>query len=121
MATLDLVVWEFVRVMVALEDEGADSAFYTRRSDVWDAVDADLGRLAEEDPEGFSDMMMENQVTFEDVTPEETKDIVRGIEIALEGIAGTEAAGVDDETQATGLAYEKHELKALLKRLRGKK
>lgn len=119
MATLDLVVWEFVRIMVALEDEGADSVFYTNRAEVWDAVDGDLGRLAAEDAEAFSDMMMENQVTLEDVTPAEMKDIVRGVEIALEAIAGTEAAGVDDETQAAGLAYEKRELKALLKRLRG--
>ena len=118
MATLDLVVWEFVRVMVALEDEGADSAFYVNRSDVWDAVDGELGRLSAEDPDGFAEMMMEHQVTLEDVTAAELKDIERGVEIALEEIKGLEAAGTDDEDQESGLSYEKRELKALLKRLR---
>lgn len=118
MATLDLSVWEFVRVMVALEDEGADSAFYTARADVWDSVDGDLGRLAGEDPDGFAEMMMEHQVTLEDVTADEMKDVERGVEIALEAIKGAEAAGTADEEQAHGLAYEKRELKALLKRLR---
>jgi hypothetical protein len=118
MATLELTVWEFVRVMVALEDEGADCPFYTARSEVWDAVDGELGRLADEDPDGFAEMMMEHQVTFEDVTAAEMNDVERGAEIALEAIKQAEADGGHDEETAQGLAYEKRELKALIKRLR---
>ena len=115
MTTLDLTVWEFVRIMVALEDEGEDCPFYVARADVWDAVDGELGRLAEHDADAFAEMMMEHQVTLEDVTVEESKDIVRGVEIALEAVKGAEG---EDETQAAGLSYEKKELKALLKKLR---
>lgn len=118
MAALDLTVWEFVRIMVALEDEGADCPFYVQRADVWDSVDGELGRLSAEDPDGFAEMMMEHQVTLEDVGADELKDVERGAAIALEAIKGAEDAGVDDEDQAHGLAYEKRELKALIKRLR---
>lgn len=118
MTTLDLTVWEFVRIMVALEDEGADSAFYTQRSEVWDAVDGDLGRLAQEDPDGFAEMMMEHQVTLEDMGADELKDVERGAEIALEAIKDAEGDDALDAETKQGLAFEKRELKSLIKRLR---
>lgn len=115
---LEFTIWEFVRIMVALEDEGADSEFYQTRSNVWDEVDEELGRLAEEDPDGFSEMMMDHQITIEKVGQKEMKDIIRGVEIALEAIKGAEADGPEDKDRAIGLSFEKKELKGLLKRLR---
>lgn len=121
MKTLDLTVWEFVRVMVALEDEGEDGALVTNRADVWDAVDAELGRLATSDGDGFAEMMMEHQVTLEELTAAEAKDILRGAEIALEAIKGEEDIGDHDEETAHGLRFEKGGLKALIKKLRRSK
>ena len=118
MASLEFTVWEFVRVMVALEDEGEDCPFYTQRADVWDSVDSELGRLAAEDPDGFAEMMMDHQVTLDDVGADEMKDVERGAEIALETIKAAEEDGGHDEETARGLSFEKKELKALIKRLR---
>lgn len=118
MANLELTVWEFVRIMVALEDEGDDCPFYVQRAEVWESVDGELGRLAEADPDAFAVMMMEHQVTLEDMGDDEMKDVERGVEIALESVKGAEDMGTEDDDQAQGLAFEKRELKSLLKRLR---
>jgi len=62
---LEIPVWQFVRVMVALEDADAKRGLYDEWRGAWQEVDRELERLRIEDPEGFAELMMEQQVVLE--------------------------------------------------------
>ena len=63
---LSLDIWAFVRIMVQLEDEGAEkSPLFLAWAEAWGEVDARLAALAQSDFEAYAAMMMETQINLE--------------------------------------------------------
>lgn len=69
---LRFTVWEFVRLMVHLEDADtlppAAQGLRDAWRDIWTSLDEELARLAEEDFDAYSTMMMDQDVVIEDAT-----------------------------------------------------
>ncbi len=121
---LNLVAWQFVRVMTWLENAGnrrnaAAAALFDAWSERWGEIDATLDELGAEDPDAFSEMMMHYLVTLE--LPPPVQEGRTTMIAAVNGvIAELEAAlreEPEDEVLAQGLAYERDAMKALAKRL----
>ena len=63
---LSLDIWAFVRLMVQLEDEGAErSPLFLTWIEAWTEVDAQLADLAQSDFEAYSEMMMAAQIDLQ--------------------------------------------------------
>ena len=65
------VVWQFVRLMVQLEDTvqagagGEVKALFDSWEDIWVDLDAKLVDLGRNDPEAFAELMMDQEVVTE--------------------------------------------------------
>lgn len=70
---LRLTVWEYVRLMVALEDKPKREAMAEELkrlwAESWAEIDAELTRLAAQDPDAYAVMMMDREVVLPDATP----------------------------------------------------
>ena len=70
MATLELRTWQFVRLMVFLEESQNHKkatqikALYQEWQDSWAEIDQSLAQLIEEDFDAYANMMMEQAVTL---------------------------------------------------------
>jgi uncharacterized protein YecE (DUF72 family) len=117
---ISLVVWQFVRLMVFLEEDrkkGKDrKALYQDWQGDWQVMDAELERLREKDFEAFSVLMMEQQVIFESVAEHRVgtlrqvlAEVIVQLEAALNTLKGSARQDVD---------YEIAELRSLVRSLR---
>lgn len=119
MANLDFTVWQFVRLMVHLEE--SESAQATDKdlpplleawTDIWQPLDEELIALGESDFEAYADMMMDQDVIIDDVPPGHVDQVVDGLK-AVAGILEAEIAqGVAPE-HLESLEYERDSLKVL--------
>ncbi len=126
MADLTLDVWQFVRLMVGMEESlkargGASDvrALYRRWEDLWVDLDAQLVDLGKRDPQAFADLMMEQEVVLEDVSGADREIVVRELSKVLSQITAT-LAGTDDPAEVEDLSFERDELSLTLKQLRRK-
>lgn len=77
MRDLRLPVWQFVRLMVQVEEtlkkgrSGPVAGLSRAWGEVWEEVDGALGRLGKTDPEAFADLMMDQEVVLEQVTADQ--------------------------------------------------
>lgn len=62
---MSLDIWVFVRVMVYLEEQDRKSPLFRAWADIWSEIDAQLGRLAAQDFDAYSEMMMDTQVALD--------------------------------------------------------
>ena len=73
-------VWQFVRIMVALEKGarrgGRSGSAYATWRDIWKELDGRLEQLGKSDPVAFSDLMMEQQVVLPNASPERLREVV---------------------------------------------
>ena len=121
MIELEFVVWEFVRLMVELEDSNAskqdDGAFAAWRLP-WQEIDDRLTDLGKSDMNGFSDLMMDQTITVPCGAP---AHLSKAIE-ALERVAGKLKAEIaqtrDNDQREDELKFELAELTGLIERLR---
>lgn len=71
--SLRLTVWEFVRLMVALEDKPRREAMAEELKrlwgEAWAEIDAELARLASADPDAYAVMMMDRETVLPGATP----------------------------------------------------
>jgi len=117
---LRFTVWQFVRLMVHLE-LNPDPQFEPW-ADIWQTLDVDLLTLSESDPEGFSDMMMNQDVVLGGVT---TGQII-AIKTALSAVMDQLDAEIETATETTeqalqhlnGLKFERRELRQLTRKLK---
>lgn len=122
MANLDFTVWQFVRLMVHLEEsapaEAGDDALpplLEAWQDIWEPLDSELTELGESDFEAYADMMMDQDVIVEDVPPAHVNQAVAGLQ-AVAGILEQEIAQGPAPEHLESLEYERDSLKALAKR-----
>ncbi len=116
-------VWQFVRIMVALEKGGrrggrAGSAYATWR-DIWKELDGRLEQLGKSDPVAFADLMMEQQVVLPNASPERLREIVAAIKTVTQDMDGALDRGTGDSGRTADLRFERGALKALARRLTG--
>ena len=117
---LRFTVWQFVRLMVHLEDADAptprERALFETWKDVWQTLDEDLTRLAEEDFDAYSEMMMDQDVVLEDGTPE-LAETAAGVLTQVMKVLDAAIDQGGDEEQLKSLKFERRELRQLSRKL----
>lgn len=112
-------VWQFVRLMVHLEDhaEGdAEAALLSAWSDVWARLDKDLARLSESDMDAYAEMMMEQEVVIEDATAPLIATAKTALQAVLVDMGNAIEAG-GEKSLIDSLTFESRELVQLIKKL----
>lgn len=126
MAELTLDVWQFVRLMVSMEESlesrggGRGSglkSLYDRWEDIWVDLDAKLVDLGRRDPSGFADLMMDQEVVLEEVSSAEALLVVQELEKVVKQLKA-KLSQSDDPGDVEDLTFERDELILLLKDLR---
>jgi hypothetical protein len=112
--------WQFVRVMVRLEETRRDAAdrrvLYREWQADWSVLDAELERLRDADFDAFSELMMEREVVFEGVAPATARTVAAvADEVAAQLAAERRGAA---RRARDDLDFERAELAALAARLR---
>jgi hypothetical protein len=123
--TISIDVWQFVRIMVALEKGGRrggqpGGAYATWRS-TWRELDGRLETLGKSDPAAYSDLMMEQQVVLEGATPRILKEVVTAINGVVREMSESLDRATGDPRHQTDLRFERKALKALARRLSPKR
>jgi predicted RNA-binding Zn ribbon-like protein len=112
--------WQFVRVMVRLEDTRKDAAdrrvLYREWADDWKLLDAELERLRDANFDAFSELMMEREVVFADVSPETARTVAAVIDEVIDQLVG-ERRGASRQAR-DDLDFERAELTGLAAELR---
>lgn len=113
-------VWQFVRLMVHLEDQAKlspdEQALFNAWNDVWKPLDENLARLAASDADAYSDMMMDQDVVIENATAEQAATAKTALDAVMGEMDATIAAGGDDEV-LDSLKFERRELRQLARKL----
>ncbi len=113
--------WQFVRLMVRLEESrrqsGERRSLYDAWREDWEVLDAELEKLRQDDFAAFSELMMDREVVFESVRPHH-------VETAAQLLVEVADQLTRDQAKARGkkkddLKYEETELRDLAKALTG--
>lgn len=107
-------VWQFVRVMVWLEDATKDKAAqeaYKAWSNTWNDVDQELAKLAEENHDAYSEMMMDREVIFEEVSKEHAEQVLKALEAVTLSMKNELDGGNTDEDYLESIRLERRELR----------
>ncbi len=112
--------WQFVRVMVRLEETRNDApdrrVLYREWAGDWKLLDAELERLRTEDFDAFSDLMMEREVVFADVPAATGRTVAAVIDEVVDQLAGDRRGATRRERD--DLDFERAELTGLAAELR---
>ena len=119
MTTVTFATWQFVRLMVRLEESigrrPERKRLYAHWQPDWEQLDAELERLRTEDFDAFSDLMMEHEISFDDVDNGQLALVVD----VVDEVAGQVAARKSDShAPRKDLDFEAQELTALATSLR---
>ncbi len=121
---LEFAVWQFVRIMVRLEEQAAKKRGFAKTSVFgawrarWREVDQRLSKLGQADAEGFSDLMMRQKVVIEDATAPQRAEVARVIVEVIDQLKAEIKNSAGDESRASDLRFEKKELEGLRSRLK---
>lgn len=119
MAQLEFDVWQFVRIMVWMEVHAAGGPHspFGRWRDIWRPLDRDLEQLAARDHAAYAELMMDRQVTIDDVPPRQVEAAIRAADGVIRELDAEIAAGSGDRHHRESLAFEREEMATLRKRL----
>lgn len=114
-------VWQFVRIMVHLEECGQPSpdeaALLAQWGEVWRALDEELGELAERDFEAYGELMMDQDVVLKGETVEHAHTAAHVVERVMAQMDQAIEAG-GDPAHVQNLKFERRELRQLARKLR---
>ena len=121
---LRFTVWQFVRLMVHLEDRQIakpgprpeETALLDAWAEIWSPLDQDLARLAESDTDAYSDMMMDQDVVIEEATPAQVLAAKAALEAVIKEMDLALKRG-GDTALLESLAFERRELGQLVRKL----
>lgn len=123
MQEIRFTVWQFVRLMVQLEESikrdktGPGKKLFDAWEDIWVELDAKLLDLGRGKPDEFADLMMNQEVCCEEVSVEESQLVV----LELNKVIATlkkDLAKADDDQTVEDLTFELDELQLLTKELK---
>jgi len=118
---LKFTVWQFVRIMVWLEEAGRDKkakSAYEAWSETWKDIDEQLTRLAEEDHDAYSEMMMDREVVFENVAKEQATEVLRALEAVTLSMKSEIDKGEADPDYLESIRLERRELRGKSSKLK---
>lgn len=111
---LRFTVWQFVRLMVRLEQH--PDARLDAWGDTWSTMDPELAALAESDPESYGETMMDKEVVMEDATPDQALAAKMALEAVMDEI--DQAIETEKNTDLLpSLKFERRELRQLTRKL----
>ena len=116
-------VWQFVRVMVRLEETSRGRGnrprdqLYAGWRDAWREVDQELTRLGKDDPDAFANLMMEHEVVLACPSKIQLNQVVQVIEEVAAQLSKSIAAKAGGPEQLRHLKFERTELDKLKKRI----
>jgi len=121
---LRFTVWQFVRLMVYLEETNdtssvqktAKAALRDAWDDVWQPLDQELTELVERDFDAYSNLMMDQDVVIENATPEQIKTAAHALNHVMVEMDQAIAAGGELE-HLQNLKFERRELRQLTRKL----
>lgn len=121
---LRLIVWQFVRIMVQLEnvsrvrgDKRGPTIYRDWRS-AWVEVDRTLDRLGKTDAEAFSDLMMNQEVVLRCRDRTQINEVTRTAENVVAQLDEQLRDARGDGQREEDLQFERREMKALVRQLR---
>ena len=121
--TIAIDVWQFVRIMVALEGSARKgrraAGAYAAWRDIWRELDQRLTELGKTDAAAFAELMMEQQVVLPIPQPAILREAVAAIEAVTRDMTTELERGGDTGHQAD-LRFERKALNALARRLAGR-
>lgn len=119
-----LVVWQFVRIMVQLEAaarargrQGAPSLYGAWRP-AWQEIDRRLTQLGKTDADGFSELMMEQEVVLQCRNRAQLNELIRTVDNVINQLKTEIKAAAGDPRAVTDLRFERTELETLGRHLR---
>lgn len=123
MSELRMPVWQFVRLMVQVEDSlkavrGRKKPpllqdLYNAWDDTWLELDQRLAELGKNDPDAFAELMMRQDVVLTDATPRRKKTAVAEIKKVLTNMRAALKTATDAQAKED-LTFEIEELEDLL-------
>jgi hypothetical protein len=127
MTTLEFIVWQFVRVMVHLEEHGAKGAgsLYADWRSTWEKLDKRLESLAASDPDAFARLMMAEKVVIDCRSPAHLRDAIAAAKAVAKQLRAAVRSGADPdhsqdlEFEAEGMAALASGFEAILKATEG--
>lgn len=119
MHELRFTVWQFVRLMVHLEEQSkrtADQqALFDDWADVWTPLDKELESLAASDLDAYSDKMMDQDVVINEATAQQAATAHSAIQAVMDELDAAIAAGEAEDLDS--LKFERRELRQLARKL----
>jgi len=120
MIELEFVVWEFVRLMVELEEQSSGRSngdAYAVWRESWQELDARLTDLGKTDAEGFSDLMMEKTVTVPCASAQHLSEVTAALTRVTGKLKQEIKRSSGDAARRDELEFEWAELQAVIERL----
>jgi hypothetical protein len=121
---LEFAVWQFVRIMVRLEEHAAKKRGFARTSVFgawrkrWQELDRRLSKLGQTDGEAFADLMLRQKVVIDDSTVAQRAEVARVVTEVIEQLKAEIKNSAGDESRESDLRFEKKELEGLRSRLK---
>ena len=119
MNDLRLTVWQFVRLMVQVDEtlsarpNPAVKEIKDTWDDIWLDIDARLEELGRKDPDGFATMMMDQEVVLTGMTPGLQKAIAGELAQVVRAMQQTRRSSKDQQAK-DDLTFEIQELNDVL-------
>ncbi|WP_420547044.1 hypothetical protein [Curvivirga sp.] len=116
------VVWQFVRLMVRLEETveagaaGEVKDLYNSWEDVWVDLDAKLVDLGRNDPEAFAELMMDQEVVTE-LTAVECGIVATQLKNVVDDLI-EKLKHTDDTEEVEDFSFERDDLTSLVNELK---
>lgn len=123
MAELRMPVWQFVRLMVQVEEtlksrkgrkkDPAVQDLYDAWDDIWLELDHRLAELGRDDPEAFSELMMRQDVVLTDLNARRARTTAAEVRKVV-AVMRKNLKSEKDKNARTDLEFEIDELEDLL-------
>ncbi len=114
---LRMAVWQFVRIMVALEGRRPRAVVYDDWKPAWRELDSELTRLGKSDHAAYSDLMMNQEVVLALGGKARRSEVIRALARITRDIRRRVAAPKSEAEERNSLKYELGELSALQAKL----
>ncbi len=121
---LNFTVWQFVRLMVHIEDSpqpsAEETALYAEWQGIWADLDQRLATLAEEDFDAYSSLMMDQEVIISEVDQchiPVAKTVLEKVMAQLDKSIEAGGHNQEDDEHLLSLKFERRELRQLSRKL----
>ncbi|MCW8914441.1 MAG: hypothetical protein OQK24_01155 [Magnetovibrio sp.] len=125
---LSFTVWQFVRLMVHIEDSpqpsAEEAALFSEWQDIWVDLDQRLVSLAEEDFDAYSALMMDQEVILSNigerhipVAKNVLQKVMAQLDTSIEAHADDDSGQDGDDEHLLSLKFERRELRQLIRKI----